>query len=202
MCFDILVFSSVFFRCFSRCICVFHMGGAATVLQASLGVSCGRSRSSWKLLASRQNTLCTSMSNKLNVDAAAVQKAVQAEIERQQSEVVYKDLSVAELEGVVQHLTSRLELCKDALALKKDGAAKASACCAAPFPDPTSCSSAGGAGGAACCASGSCASTPSSAPALKATKVEGTWPDLPWTDRAPPPDRLYCARPAPAPVVG
>ena len=141
------------------------------------------------------------MSNKLNVDAAAVTKAVQAEIERQQSEVVYKDLSVAELEGVVQHLTSRLELCKDALALKKDGAAKASACCAAPFPDPTSCSSAGGAGGAACCAAGSCASTPSSAPALKATKVEGTWPDLPWTDRAPPPARLYCARPAPAPVV-
>ena len=141
------------------------------------------------------------MSNKLNVDAAAVQKAVQAEIERQQSEVVYKDLSVTELEGVVQHLTSRLKLCKDALALKKDGAAKASACCAAPFPDPTSCSSAGGAGGAACCASGSCASTPSSAPALKATKVEGTWPDLPWTDRAPPPGRLYCARPAPAPVV-
>ena len=96
------------------------------------------------------------MSNKLNVDAAAVTKAVQAEIERQQSEVVYKDLSVAELEGVVQHLTSRLELSKDALALKKDGAAKAPACCAAPFPDPTSCSSAGGAGGAACCASGSC----------------------------------------------
>ena len=142
-----------------------------------------------------RNTLCTSMSNKLNVDAAAVTKAVQAEIERQQSEVVYKDLSVAELEGVVQHLTSRLELCKDALALKKDGAAKASACCAAPFPDPTSCSSAGGAVGAACCAAGSCASTPSSAPALKATKVEGTWPDLPWTDRAPPPARLYCARP-------
>ena len=157
--------------------------------------------SSWKLNVDVQNTLCTSMSNKLNVDAAAVTKAVQAEIERQQSEVVYKDLSVAELEGLVQHLTSRLELSKDALALKKDGAANASACCADPFPNPTSCSSAGGAGGAACCASGSCASTPSSAPALKATKVEGTWPDLPWTDRAPPPGRLYCARPALAPVV-
>jgi hypothetical protein len=117
------------------------------------------------------------MSNKLNVDAAAVTKAVQAEIERQQSEVVYKDLSVSELEGVVQHLTSRLELCKDALAKMQDGPAKTPSCCGAPFPDATSCCS----GSGAACAS---ASTSSSAPALKATKVVGTWPDLPWTDRA------------------
>ena len=52
------------------------------------------------------------------VDAAAVAAAVQKEIERQQKEVVYDDLSVAELEDVVAHLTSRLELCKEALAAK------------------------------------------------------------------------------------
>ena len=128
-----------------------------------------------------------SMPNKLAVDAAAVTKAVQAEIERQQSEVVYKDLSVSELEGVVQHLTSRLELCKDALAKMQDGPAETPSCCGASFPSATSCC---GGSGAACAS----AST-SSAPALKATKVVGTWPDLPWTDRAPRPVILT----APAP---
>ena len=34
------------------------------------------------------------------MDAAAIAKAVQSEIERQQADVVYNDLSVEELEGV------------------------------------------------------------------------------------------------------
>jgi len=78
------------------------------------------------------------------LDAAAVAEAVKKEIERQQTEVVYNDLTVEELEQVVAHLTSRLELCKEALAKKGD----------APKAEPA---------------------------ALKATKVEGTFPDLPWT---------------------
>jgi 5-methyltetrahydrofolate--homocysteine methyltransferase len=55
------------------------------------------------------------------MDAAAIAKAVQTEIERQQTDVVYNDLSVEELEGVVQHLSARLELCKEALATKQGG---------------------------------------------------------------------------------
>ena len=106
-----------------------------------------------------------------DMDAAAIAKAVQTEIERQQTDVVYNELSVEELEGVVQHLTTRLELCKEALATKQ-GDKK---------PEPK---------------------------ALKAKKSEGTWPDLPWTDRAPrrprarpppPPCVLRCGLPRPAP---
>ena len=79
-----------------------------------------------------------------SIDAAAIAKAVQSEIERQQKQVVYEDLSAEELEGVVAHLTERLALCKDALAAKTSSDAKA---------EPA---------------------------ALKATKVTGTWPELPW----------------------
>ena len=43
----------------------------------------------------------------ITMDAAAIAKAVQTEIERQQTDVVYNDLSVDELEGVVQHLSAR-----------------------------------------------------------------------------------------------
>lgn len=102
------------------------------------------------------------MSSNVNVDAAAVAKAVQAEIERQQSDVVYNDLSVTELEDVIQHLSSRLELCKEALTRKEGGSASGSA---------------------------------PAAPALKAAKVEGSWPDLPWTDRELPPPTLSLLRP-------
>jgi len=52
------------------------------------------------------------------IDPAKIAAAVQAEIERQQTDVVYDNLSVSELEEVVAHLTSRLELCKEALAAK------------------------------------------------------------------------------------
>ena len=102
------------------------------------------------------------------MDAAAIAKAVQSEIERQQADVVYNDLSVEELEGVVQHLTARLELCKEALAAKQ-GEKKPEA-------------------------------------KKVAQKSEGTWPDLPWTDRTPrrprarrppPPCVLRCGLPAP-----
>ena len=102
------------------------------------------------------------------MDAAAIAKAVQSEIERQQADVVYNDLSVEELEGVVQHLTTRLELCKEALAAKQ-GEKKPEA-------------------------------------KKVAQKSEGTWPDLPWTDRTPrrprarrppPPCVLRCGLPAP-----
>ena len=102
------------------------------------------------------------------MDAAAIAKAVQSEIERQQADVVYNDLSVEELEGVVQHLTTRLELCKEALAAKQ-GEKKPEA-------------------------------------KKVAQKSEGTWPDLPWTDRTPrrprarrppPPCVLHCGLPAP-----
>ena len=104
------------------------------------------------------------------MDAAAIAKAVQTEIERQQTDVVYNDLSVDELEGVVQHLSARLELCKEALAAKTGG----------KKPEVA---------------------------ALVAKKSEGSWPELPWTDRTPrrshmllppPPCVLSCGLP-PAP---
>ena len=105
------------------------------------------------------------------MDAAAIAKAVQTEIERQQTDVVYNDLSVEELEGVVQHLSARLELCKEALATKQGG----------KKPEVA---------------------------ALVAKKSEGSWPDLPWTDRTPrrslmllppPPCVLSCGLPPCAP---
>ena len=87
------------------------------------------------------------------MDPVAIAKAVQAEIERQQTDVVYSDLSVAELEDVIKHLSSRLDLCKQALAEKQGGAAAA-------------------------------------APKMVAQKVTGSWPELPWIDRAPLPAAL------------
>ncbi len=86
------------------------------------------------------------------MDSVAIAKAVQAEIERQQTDVVYSDLSVAELEDVIKHLSSRLDLCKQALAEKQGGAA--------------------------------------AAPKMVAQKATGSWPELPWTDRAPLPAAL------------
>ena len=94
------------------------------------------------------------------MDAAAITKAVQTEIERQQTDVVYNDLSVEELEGVVEHLTARLELCKEALTAKGGG----------KKPEVK----------------------------LVAKKTEGTWPDLPWTDRTPRRSHTCCCRRRPA----
>ena len=101
------------------------------------------------------------------VDPASIAKAVQAEIERQQTKVVYDDMTIEELEAVIQHLEAKITLCKNALA-KKGG----------------SCCPPGGAMGSCCnaCAPGG-SSFVSSEPALRAAKSTGTWPDLPWTDR-------------------
>ena len=75
------------------------------------------------------------------LDSKAIEAAVKAEIERQQQAVVYDDLSVEELQRVVDQLTAKLGLCQEALAKRK-------------APEVA---------------------------ALKATKVVGTWADLPWT---------------------
>jgi hypothetical protein len=76
------------------------------------------------------------------LDPNAIAAAVKAEIEKQQAAVNYDDLSEADLQAIVGQLTSKLELCKSALAAKSGGAA--------------------------------------AAPAMKAAKSTGTYPDLPW----------------------
>ena len=55
----------------------------------------------------------------LNQEAIAA--AVKAEIERQQKEVVYEDLSVDELNKVCEQLTAKLDLVKAAVAKKGGG---------------------------------------------------------------------------------
>ena len=50
------------------------------------------------------------------LDSKAIEAAVKAEIERQQQAVVYDDLSVEELQRVVDQLTAKLGLCQEALA--------------------------------------------------------------------------------------
>jgi hypothetical protein len=60
----------------------------------------------------------------LNQEAIAA--AVAKEIERQQKEVVYEDLSVDELNKVCEQLTAKLEMVK-AAAAKKGGKAEAAA---------------------------------------------------------------------------
>ena len=58
------------------------------------------------------------------IDQAAIAAAIQKEIERQQEAVVYDDLSVDELEKVVQQLSTKLDLCKGALEKRGAGGAK------------------------------------------------------------------------------
>ena len=107
------------------------------------------------------------------VDAASIAKAVEAEIERQQSLVV-TDLNVEELEAVIAHLSSRLELCQSALKEKRGGAAGGLASSlGAAFGVPDSCGDAG-----------EVSSVTAAAPAKKAAKSVGRWPDLPWTNPA------------------
>ena len=105
------------------------------------------------------------------IDPATIAKAVQAEIERQQTAVT-EDMSIEDLSAVIKHLEAKLAQCQSALARKSGG----------------SCCPPGGAMGACCnsCATGG-SSFVSLEPALRAAKSAGTWPDLPWTDRALPP---------------
>ena len=108
------------------------------------------------------------------LDPSAVAKAVQAEIERQQSGVVYSELSAAELKDVIQHLESRLDMCKEALAEKEDGGPLAKDGGGAGAKQE------GGSGvrGASCCGSGKscCSVRASTAPALTAPIVRTALP--------------------------
>ena len=71
----------------------------------------------------------------LNPEAIAA--AVKAEIQRQQESVVYEDLSVDQLNDVVAQLSTKLDLCKEAMTKKSGGGAakKAAAASGQSFPE-------------------------------------------------------------------
>lgn len=69
----------------------------------------------------------------INTDAVA--DAVKKEIERQQNDVVYDDLTAAELEAVVASLNEKLELAQTALAAKAEPEARKAEKVTGSFPD-------------------------------------------------------------------
>ena len=105
------------------------------------------------------------------MDHDAIASVVKAEIERQQAAVDYNALSVEELEKVVQHLQSRLELSKAVIAKRAatvgtEVGAVANANAEASDASPA--------------AEGDEPPPKKDAPKLVAKKAEGNWPELPW----------------------